>query len=218
MSQVLEDARARGAVRSSSWPDRASRGRWRKESRARSWPPRPMTQAAAVGAAALLDRAVPGLHEHRPLWAWRSAPSLKNVVALASGILDGLELGQNARGALLTRGLAEIRRLGEAIGARAGDVPRAGRGGRPGDDLHQPAEPEPHAGGGAGAGRAAGVGDGADRDGRRRRADHAGGGRRWPAGSAWRCRSRQQVHRILFEGVPPAVALRELMTRPLKAE
>ncbi len=47
------------------------------------------------------------------------AGALKNVVALASGMVDGLELGQNARGALLTRGLAEIGRLGEALGARA---------------------------------------------------------------------------------------------------
>jgi glycerol-3-phosphate dehydrogenase (NAD(P)+) len=44
--------------------------------------------------------------------------SLKNVVALAAGIVDGMELGANARGALLTRGLAEITRLGVALGAR----------------------------------------------------------------------------------------------------
>lgn len=47
------------------------------------------------------------------------AGALKNVVALAGGMVDGLDLGQNARGALLTRGLAEIGRLGEALGARA---------------------------------------------------------------------------------------------------
>lgn len=44
--------------------------------------------------------------------------SLKNTMAIAAGILDGLGLGHNARAALLTRGLAEIARLGEAIGAR----------------------------------------------------------------------------------------------------
>jgi glycerol-3-phosphate dehydrogenase (NAD(P)+) len=44
--------------------------------------------------------------------------SLKNVVALAAGILDGMGLGANARGALLTRGLAEMTRLGAAMGAR----------------------------------------------------------------------------------------------------
>ena len=43
--------------------------------------------------------------------------ALKNVIAIASGVLDGLELGNNARAALLTRGLAEITRLGVAHGA-----------------------------------------------------------------------------------------------------
>jgi glycerol-3-phosphate dehydrogenase (NAD(P)+) len=44
--------------------------------------------------------------------------ALKNVMAIATGIADGLELGYNARAALLTRGLAEITRLGVALGAR----------------------------------------------------------------------------------------------------
>ncbi|HXX53391.1 MAG TPA: NAD(P)H-dependent glycerol-3-phosphate dehydrogenase [Thermodesulfovibrionales bacterium] len=44
--------------------------------------------------------------------------ALKNVIAIASGISDGLRLGHNARAALLTRGLAEIVRLGGAMGAR----------------------------------------------------------------------------------------------------
>jgi glycerol-3-phosphate dehydrogenase (NAD(P)+) len=46
------------------------------------------------------------------------AGALKNVMAIAAGISDGLELGSNARAALLTRGLAEITRLGVALGAR----------------------------------------------------------------------------------------------------
>lgn len=45
--------------------------------------------------------------------------ALKNVIAIAAGICDGLGLGDNARAALVTRGLAEIARLGVAIGARA---------------------------------------------------------------------------------------------------
>jgi glycerol-3-phosphate dehydrogenase (NAD(P)+) len=43
--------------------------------------------------------------------------ALKNVVAIAVGICDGLELGANARAALITRGLAEITRLGTRLGA-----------------------------------------------------------------------------------------------------
>jgi glycerol-3-phosphate dehydrogenase (NAD(P)+) len=46
------------------------------------------------------------------------AGALKNVMAIATGISDGLGLGQNARAALLTRGLAEIGRYGAALGAR----------------------------------------------------------------------------------------------------
>ena len=45
--------------------------------------------------------------------------ALKNVIAIATGICDGLRLGLNARAALITRGLAEIARLGVAHGARA---------------------------------------------------------------------------------------------------
>ncbi len=46
------------------------------------------------------------------------AGAAKNVVALAAGILDGLEMGFNAKSALLARGVAEIVRLGLAMGAK----------------------------------------------------------------------------------------------------
>lgn len=43
--------------------------------------------------------------------------ALKNVIAIAAGIIDGLELGDNSKAALITRGLAEVTRLGVAMGA-----------------------------------------------------------------------------------------------------
>ena len=46
------------------------------------------------------------------------AGSVKNVMALAAGMADGVGLGDNAKAALVTRGLAEIKRLGVAMGAR----------------------------------------------------------------------------------------------------
>jgi glycerol-3-phosphate dehydrogenase (NAD(P)+) len=45
--------------------------------------------------------------------------AVKNVIAIAAGISDGLGLGRNARAALVTRGLAEIVRLGTAMGGQA---------------------------------------------------------------------------------------------------
>ena len=45
--------------------------------------------------------------------------AVKNVLAIATGLCDGLQLGLNARAALITRGLAEMMRLGLALGAKA---------------------------------------------------------------------------------------------------
>jgi glycerol-3-phosphate dehydrogenase (NAD(P)+) len=44
--------------------------------------------------------------------------AVKNIIAIAAGVIDGLGLGLNTRAALITRGLTEIRRLGLALGAK----------------------------------------------------------------------------------------------------
>lgn len=45
--------------------------------------------------------------------------AIKNILAIATGVADGLELGMNARAALITRGLAEMTRLGVVLGGRS---------------------------------------------------------------------------------------------------
>jgi glycerol-3-phosphate dehydrogenase (NAD(P)+) len=75
-----------------------------------------------VGLAARLQEAI-GTREFRlytnaDVVGVEAGGALKNVMAIATGIADGLELGQNARAALITRGLAEITRLAVALGAQ----------------------------------------------------------------------------------------------------
>ena len=76
--------------------------------------------------AALLQRRL-GTREFR-LYANRDVTgvelggALKNVMAIATGIADGLGLGENARAALITRGLAEMTRLAVALGAVSGTL------------------------------------------------------------------------------------------------
>src|SRR6202047_4146374 len=85
---------------------------------------------AAVVAAArdeTVSRGVQELFAFRSLRVYRSvdvdgvelAGAAKNVIAIAAGISDGLGLGSSARAALITRGLAELARLGLRAGARA---------------------------------------------------------------------------------------------------
>lgn len=58
------------------------------------------------------------VYTNRDVLGVELAGALKNVIALAAGILDGLNAGYNAKSALLSRGLAEITRLGTALGAQ----------------------------------------------------------------------------------------------------
>ncbi len=58
------------------------------------------------------------LYTNRDVIGVEIGGALKNVMAIAAGLCDGLQLGENARAALITRGLAEIVRLGVALGAQ----------------------------------------------------------------------------------------------------
>jgi glycerol-3-phosphate dehydrogenase (NAD(P)+) len=72
--------------------------------------------------AAELQRRLAGpalrLYTNRDVVGVELGGALKNVMAVATGLVDGLALGENARAALITRGLAEIVRLGVAMGAQ----------------------------------------------------------------------------------------------------
>lgn len=85
----------------------------------------PATMVSACADAALAERvqrtfATPWLriYTNGDVTGVELAGAAKNVVALAAGMVDGLGLGSNAKSALLARGLAEIVRLGTALGAR----------------------------------------------------------------------------------------------------
>ena len=86
----------------------------------------PTALVAASGDASLREAAVAAFHAAN-LRIYTSADpigvevggAVKNVLAIATGIADGMQLGLNARAALITRGLAEMTRLGVALGAEA---------------------------------------------------------------------------------------------------
>lgn len=143
--------------------------------------------------------------------------SMKNVMAVATGILEGVGLGHNARAALITRGLAEITRLGISLGARASTF--AGLAGI--GDLVLTCT------GALSRNRAVGldVGKGMTLDqalaGKQTVAEGVATTR-----SAYALAQRKgvempittMVHRILFDGHPARDAVPELMTRGLRSE
>lgn len=143
--------------------------------------------------------------------------ALKNVVAIAAGILDGLGLGSNPRAALITRGLAEIARLGVALGAKP--LTFAGLAGM-GDLVLTATGP-------LSRNRSLGVelGRGASLDQvMARRLSVAEGVDTARAAVALGERVgvelpiAREVVRILFEGKPPRQAISDLMERTLKHE
>lgn len=143
--------------------------------------------------------------------------AVKNVLAVGAGLSDGLGLGANARVALITRGLAEMMRLGLALGAqRETFMGLAGLG-----DLVLTCTDDQSrnrrfglrlAGGGTPAQALEAIGQVVEG---------------YPAARALRdvavragvemplCES---VYRVLYEGVPAREAVRDLMTRPIKSE
>lgn len=86
----------------------------------------PTALVAASADIALADQAVAAFHAETlrvytsdDLIGVEVGGAVKNVLAVATGIADGLALGTNARAALITRGLAEMARLGVALGGQA---------------------------------------------------------------------------------------------------
>lgn len=145
------------------------------------------------------------------------AGALKNVIAIAAGILEGLGMGHNPRAALITRGLAEITRLGVAMGADP--LTFAGLAGM--GDLVLTAT------GGLSRNRALGVALAQGQPYEAYRAAHrsvAEGANTSRAGAALGERHgvelpiTRQVCDVLFRGKAPREGVAELMTRELKAE
>jgi len=86
--------------------------------------PAALTLAATdAGLAATAAQALHGpalrVYSHDDVIGVEVGGAVKNVIAIAAGVCDGLGLGLNARAALITRGLAEMTRLGIALGGRA---------------------------------------------------------------------------------------------------
>ena len=157
------------------------------------------------------------VYTHHDVLGVELGGSLKNIIAIATGIAEGLGLGHNPRAALITRGLAEIARLGAALGADARTFSGlAGLG-----DLVLTCT------GALSRNRALGVdiGKGASlNDLLAARETVAEGVVTTQSAHALAAREGIEmpivaaVNRILFEHQPPRTAIGELMTRELRAE
>jgi glycerol-3-phosphate dehydrogenase (NAD(P)+) len=145
------------------------------------------------------------------------AGALKNVIAIAAGILDGLGMGHNPRAALITRGLAEITRLGVALGASP--LTFAGLAGM-GDLILTTT-------GDLSRNRALGVAMAQGQTLEQYRATHrtvAEGANTSLAGAALGAKAQvelpiiEKVGEVLFNGKPARQGIAELMARELKSE
>ncbi len=168
---------------------RASPRRCARASRPRWWRPRGTRRPRATAQQRLRDARLPGVlaitTSSASSWPARSRTSSPSPRAL----LEGLGLGHNPRAALITRGLAEITRLGVATRREPAHLRRPGRHGRPGPHHDRQSEPQPRARRGAGGG-AESASSTAPRTGAWRKAPtrHAPA-RRWGNGWASSCRS-----------------------------
>jgi len=143
--------------------------------------------------------------------------ALKNVIAIAAGILEGLNLGSNPRAALLTRGLAEITRLGVAMGAKPQTF--AGLAGM-GDLVLTATGPLSR---NRSLGEALGRGESLESIQTKRVSVAEGVGTAKAAVALGRKMGVEmpiaaEVARVLFEGKPARQALEDLMDRALKSE
>ena len=130
------------------------------------------------------------------------AGAMKNVIAIAAGIIDGVGAGDNAKAALLARGLAEITRLGLAMGAQRVHLRRPDRVGGPCHDVHLADGPQPLLRRADRQGPDAGAGP-ARRPHRSSRASPpASPWWPWPRGTASRCRSRRRSTRCSSRASP----------------
>lgn len=143
--------------------------------------------------------------------------SLKNIIAIAAGVSDGFGFGDNTRAALMTRGLAEITRLGVAMGAE----PRTFMGLTGMGDLIVTCASR-HS-----RNRAVGlrIAQGMTTEQAVSASPMVAEGVRTTRSACALARKyrvempiSQQVHRVLFEGADPRQAVTELMLRELKSE
>jgi glycerol-3-phosphate dehydrogenase (NAD(P)+) len=75
-------------------------------------------ESYAIAAQSILSSPLFRCYSNTDVIGVELAGALKNVIAIAVGCCDGMQLGLSARAALITRGLAEMRRLGERLGAQ----------------------------------------------------------------------------------------------------
>jgi glycerol-3-phosphate dehydrogenase (NAD(P)+) len=214
MSDVVADAVRRHDVVALSGPSFASEV-------AHGQPTAVVAASTDADAAALVQRALSSdvfrVYTHDDVVGVELGGALKNVMAIATGIAEGLGLGFNSRAALITRGLAEMTRLGTALGAQpATFAGLAGLG-----DLVLTCT------GALSRNRAIGV-----EIGQGRTLDEALQGKDTVAEGVLNTISARAlaeregvdmpivwaVHRILFEAQAPRRAITELMTRELRAE